>query len=60
MVLYPYPRGQLLLEEVPLVEEDDERLGPEVDVVHHGVEQVEALLHPVDAAIFEKNLEVFF
>ena len=48
----------LLLEEVELVEKDDKWLALEVDVVHDGGEQVQALVHPVGLIVLVKKLKI--
>ena len=48
----------LLLEEVELVEKHDKWLALEVDVVHDGGEQVQALVHPVGLIVLVKKLKI--
>ncbi len=49
-------RVQLVLEEVPLVEEDDEGHEAEVDAVGHRGEEAEALAHAVGAPVLRQHL----
>lgn len=51
--------GQLLLEAIDLVQEENDRCLDEPSRVADGVEQGKRLLHTVDSLIFEKELVVF-
>ena len=49
----------LLLEQIFFVEEYDKGHLGEVRVVDHFVEKAKTLLHPIDIAVFFKNLVIF-
>jgi hypothetical protein len=51
--------GQLLLESIDLVEEENDRCLDEPPRVANAVEQSQGFLHTVDGLIFEEQLVVF-
>ena len=57
-VVLHWADGQLLLEAIDLVEEQDDRCLDEPPRVADGIEQCEGFLHTVDGFVFEQQLVV--